>query len=184
MDFKYTLKQNEELTETEIQGMYQLNIKMYPSFKEQYEENRYYSYIKPEKVMMVFDGEKLVADVNYSHRTVFLAKQNKFIKLAYWGILVDENHQRKGIGSTVAKKLQEETKNSGYDVLFATTQGEAGRLMLSSGFNKSNTKFIWFNDQLNEHQIIADQNYVPYVWFSDKYVFEKEDFVFLGTGPI
>ena len=184
MEFTYILKKNNELTDEEIEGMYQLNVKMYPSFKDQYEKNRYYSYTKPEKVMMVFDGEKLVADVNYSHRTIFLPKQNKFVKLAYWGILVDEDYQRNGIGSTVAKKMQEETKNNGYNVLFATTQGEAERLMLSSGFIKSETKFVWFDDQLNEHQIIRDKNYVPYVWFTGEDVFANEECVFLGTGPI
>jgi hypothetical protein len=75
MPFEYIFKHNTQLTEQEIQDMFELNVRMYPDFEPVYKINKYYSYAKPEMLMMVYDQKRLIADVNYSWRLLYCPKQ-------------------------------------------------------------------------------------------------------------
>lgn len=135
-DFEFRFVKNSDLSSSLIEEIYSFNTRMYPDFKRYYQKNRYYSSIKPQMVLLVFDDKKLIATGKFLLRKLKITKDFK-INFFVFGFLVDNNYQKKRVGSQMMKRFINKAKEQGADILFGTTANpNAVKLMEKNKFQE------------------------------------------------
>lgn len=120
-NLKFEIKSSDELTSDEIEQSFELSVKEYPAFREYYEENRYYSSIKPQLVSLVFDGPKLVADGKLLWRDLHI-EGHGIVKFFGCGFLVLSERHGQGIGGKMLNLVITRARELRADLLFASTE--------------------------------------------------------------
>lgn len=189
--FYYELKRSHDLTEYEIEKTHDLIVTMFPAFREYYERNRYYSSVKPQMIMSVWDGqakENLVASGKLLWRDLDLDPPVGKVKLFVFGYLVYDAYQKMGVGTRMLEIYLEEAKKKRADLLFGSTANPVAISMLEKhGFRTFATTLTWEDAMSREIVDVTAAGYTPYVYaFREGIV---EDFnslpsVHLGVGPL
>ncbi|MCA9386060.1 GNAT family N-acetyltransferase [Candidatus Dojkabacteria bacterium] len=182
-EFKIIVKSPLELTQVEVEKMFDLNTKMYPDFKEVYEANRYYSYNKPDMLAMVFDGDLLIADGNWGVKTV-----GNGMTLAFFGLLVETKYQGRGVGRMMADRLIQLSEERGVDMIFASTKNPiVETMMINRGF-QSYTKPVRYKAyETHEVKEMLSEGYKIFIKArndaAEKFLNEGK-VLEIGLGPI
>lgn len=142
LKYKFYLKNVGDLTNEEKGQMMQLMIDTYPAFIKYYLKNKYYSSVKPQVVNLIKDGDKIVGVGKLLWRKVFVGKNS--INFFAFGVLIDKNYQKLGLGSKFIAKDIIEAKKMGSDILYGTTSNPvAGKIVKRLGFKKLNTAVFY-----------------------------------------
>lgn len=123
-DFEIIFKNCDLLTPDEIEQSYQLRIEMYPKFKEQYEKNRCFSFVRPRELLLVYDRDFLAATGKLVEKKV--ACDTLGVLTFYgFGFLIRTAFQKQGLGKRIFGAYLERAKELGGDLLFGTSEHPA-----------------------------------------------------------
>lgn len=155
--YKFEFKDSSDLTAEEIEKSYQLNTLTYPDFARFYEKNRFYSSIRPQKQLMVWDGDKLIGNGKFQWKDLEIPTIGP-IKFFVFGFLVEKNYQNQGVGAEMLGKYVTEAQRMGGDLLYGTTENPiAASMMTKFGF-KSIQIPLNYTDVLSKELVEFNQS--------------------------
>lgn len=144
--FKYYLKEDRELTAKEKEELHTFLIKMYPAFARYYKKNRYYSTIKPQMTCLIREptSKVLVGSGKFLWST--LKTEIGTLKLFAFGVLIDTEFQKEGLGTHLIKMFIKLAGKKNADLLYGSTENPTVHKMLSRlGFKKITCPVVYVN---------------------------------------
>jgi len=182
-EYKFISKRAGKLTSEEKKEIYNLNIKEYPKFKKYYQKNIYYSSIKPQKVLIIKLRDKIIGTGKLLWRKIRLYNQN--IKMAAFGVLIDRNYHRKGLGTKLIKIQIKEAKRVKADFIYCSTSNPiAKKILLKLGFMKINSPIFYKEIFSKKIKKVKIQSYILELDKDVLKVISNEKGLFLGLGPL
>lgn len=180
---EFIIKKSERLTSQEEKEIQDININEYPKFKKYYFKNIYYSTVKPQKIFMIKEKDKLIGTGKFLWRKIKI--NNKSLKMAAFGAIIDKDHQNKGLGTRLIKLQIKEAKKIKADFLFGSTLNpRASKILVKLKFKSLNLPI--FYKEVNSNKI-KKMNNKAYFLGLKKNILEKlvkEKKIFIGQGPI
>ncbi len=140
--YYFAFVDSDQLSDKQIEEIYHLNLEVYPEFADYYHKNKYYSSVKPQMVLVVYDRGKLIATGKFLWRDIEVGKET--FKLFASGLLVRADYQNMGIGSEMFRLYINKTKELGGDLLFGTTKNKTMvKLSKAMGFKELSTRITY-----------------------------------------
>lgn len=182
-NFSFFFKKPRELSEKEKEEMHDKLVRLYPPFKIFYDKNRYYSTIKPQIIYLVKEEEKLVGSAKLLWRNVKV--DDETIKLFAFGMTIDGQYQKQGIGTRLVRLEKQEAKERNADLLYGASKNpHVEKMLMKEGFKKLQT-IVKYKDSLTR-EIKKESNFI-YVFEFKKGLINKinklEQF-YIGIGPV
>lgn len=182
--YNYLFKSSNKVNALEGEKIYELASRMYPDFIKYFEKNRFYSSVKPQLVILVYEGKKLIAEGKLLWRIVKL-RSDKTIKFFVYGLTVDSKYQKQGIGTRILDMSISKAKELGADLLYGcTTNPHAMKMMKRKGFKRLTTQLIYTEALIQQMTKEADPSYG--LEFKQGIIDEINHLpeLYLGIGPL
>lgn len=144
--FEYYLKEDQELTAEEKEEMHAFLVKMYPAFAKYYKKNRYYSTIKPQITCLIREpvSKALVGSGKFLWST--LKTEIGALKLCAFGVLIDTEFQRAGLGKHLIEVFIKLAGEKNADLLYGSTENPVVHKMLAKlGFKEITCPVTYIN---------------------------------------
>jgi len=181
--YRYIFKRSDEIDFKQKEEIYTLAIKVYPDFKKYFEKNRYYSTVKPQLILLVFDENKLIGYGKFLWRNLKLRENT--IKFSACGLLVDSMYQKQGIGINMLDVSIAKAKELNADILYASsTNPNAIKMLEKRGFKKITTKVIHTEVLTNKEIEEIDQAFGLELTDGILKEINSLPFFHIGLGPI
>jgi len=181
--YKFYFKKVDDLTQRDKEQMMQLMIATYPTFKEYYLKNKYYSAVKPQMENLIKDGDKLVGVGKFLWRKVMVGTKSIFFFA--FGILIKKQYQGRGLGIKLIESDIKEARTRGADILYGSTSNlNAKRIVKKLGFKKLSIP-VFYKDVKTKK--IKRENDEVWVFEFKKGLLEKIiklPKLYIGTGPL
>lgn len=181
--YKYLYKTNDEIDRKLKEEIYKLATKIYPDFRKYFKKNRYYSTVKPQLILLVFDKNKLIGYGKLLWRNLKLVKSQ--IKFSACGFIVDSLYQKEGIGTKMLDLSINQAKEIKADVLYAsTTNPNAIKMLEKKSFKKITTKLTYTEALTNKD--VEEIGHAYCLELTDGILKEINSLPFfhIGIGPV
>lgn len=158
--FEFYLKEDKELTAEEKEELHAFLIKMYPAFAKYYKKNRYYSTIKPQMTCLI--RESVSKALVGSGKFLWSALKTEIgaIKLFAFGVLIDAEFQRAGLGTHLIKMFIKLAGEKNADLLYGSTENPAVHKMLARlGFKKITCPVLYVNGVTGKREMQTISSY-------------------------
>lgn len=183
-DFKYLFKSSNLVSKEEGEVIHDLASTMYPDFRKYFEVNRFYSSVKPQLILLVYDGKRLVAEGKLLWRKLQI-KQGKNIKLFVFGFTVDSDYQRLGIGTHMMEMCVAKTKELKGGLLYGCTDNpQVMKMMERFNFKRLTTKLTYTEALTKRKTEEVDPAYGLEFVFGLVDQINKLPELYLGVGPL
>lgn len=179
---EFDLKPSDDLTNEEQEQLMHLSIATYPTFRDLYSKNKYYSTIKPQKVWLLRDGEKIVGTGKFLWKDIDV--ENRKIRMVAFGILIDEKYRRRGLGTILIERNVQEAKAIGADVLYgATHQQSVADMLMKEGFVRAPFKVTY--EDIHIKNICEEVGaYILPLNHRVREILKNLQELFIGVGPV
>ncbi len=144
--YEFYFKQDKELAEEEKEELHAFLIKMYPAFAKYYKKNRYYSTIRPQITCLI--REPASRSLVGSGKFLWSALKTKIgaLKLCAFGVLIDTEFQRAGLGTYLIKTFIKMAGEKNADLLYGSTKNPVVQKMLARlGFKEIRCPVTYVN---------------------------------------
>lgn len=161
---RFSFLRNEDLTAKQKDEIFELHVEVYPSFKSYYEKNRYYSSIKPQILLTVYDGDHLAATgkllwKNLVHET--LGSINFF----GFGFLIRAPYQNQGVGKKILQLYIHKTRELKGDLLYGTSNNPViTNGAFKYGFKRLTTHIVYTDTLTNAQSTVSQNNLQPFAY--------------------
>lgn len=118
---QFVWQPTDTLTREEIESLHEFLVRMYPDFAPYYERNRYYSAVKPDRILRVIHDSSIIASAKMLWRPVQLHDGTAML-FACGGILVDTAWQRHGLGKQIGQQLVTLGRSQNAHIIFGSTK--------------------------------------------------------------
>lgn len=161
---RHTFTASDLLTHAECEQLFHLNVTMFPLFRTFYEQNRYYSVVKPQEVLQVWNGSDLIASGKFLWRTLALEPIGTVTLFAF-GMLIYTAYQRLGIGTVMIQKIIERARTMSGDLLYGSSQVPFGAEKAEQrGFYVPRCPVTYTHGCTGDTVDVAVSGYTPYLY--------------------
>lgn len=182
-DFSFFLRMDKELSRKEKCEIHELAVRLFPLFKDLYDEHGYYSTVKPQISFLIRKENELIGAGKLLWRNVKVENEN--IKLFAFGMLIDDLYQGKGIGTEMIDLNKKEAGKRKADLLYGSTNSQImWKMLIKSGFKRIKVPITYKDSTTKE--IKKGDNYV-YLFEFKKGLINKVNKLkafYVGIGPI
>jgi ribosomal protein S18 acetylase RimI-like enzyme len=183
--FEYYLKEDRELTAEEKEELHTFLIKMYPAFASYYKKNRYYSTIKPQMTCLIREPVSKVLVGSGKFLWSILKTEIGTLKLFAFGVLIDTEFQREGLGTHLINLFIRLAGEQNADLLYGSSENPAVDTMLKRlGFREITCPVTYVNAVTGKREI---EKLKKYAFEFNKGLIEKinalKEFD-IGIGPM
>lgn len=183
MNLDYKFIEVSRLSNSDKHQLQLLQIKLFPKFKKMYKKSGWYSYIKPNYVLNVYDRDTIIGTGKVIIRKAKV--NNGHLSILAFGVLVDTSYQKKGIASKMINLFSGMAADKGVDCIFCTTESEVlARMLITKNFKNIHNPVSFLNSQSNEIEFVKEGTaYVRRLTNRSDMIVSGTK-IFLGEGPL